>query len=83
MTISKGDPSECYVLLVKRFDREKAQGGYHRARMVSGLTLLRADDSHRSRDLWSTSCSPKNFVVCARHPSGKYTNYSNGCLLPR
>jgi serine/threonine-protein kinase HipA len=53
MTISKGDPSECYVLLVKRFDREKAQGGYHRARMVSGLTLLRADDSHRSRDLWS------------------------------
>jgi len=41
------------VLLVKRFDREKVQGGYHRARMVSGLTLLRADDSHRSRDLWS------------------------------
>ncbi len=53
MTISKGDPSECYVLLVKRFDREKAQGGYDRARMVSALTLLRADDSDRSRDLWS------------------------------
>jgi serine/threonine-protein kinase HipA len=41
------------VLLVKRFDREKVRGGYHRARMVSGLTLLRAEDSHRSRDLWS------------------------------
>lgn len=41
------------VLLVKRFDREKTEGGYLRARMVSGLTLLRAEDSHRSRDLWS------------------------------
>lgn len=41
------------VLLVKRFDREKADNGYLRARMVSGLTLLRAEDSHRSRDRWS------------------------------
>jgi serine/threonine-protein kinase HipA len=41
------------VLLVKRFDREKAQGGYRRARMVSGLTLLRAEDTHQSRDKWS------------------------------
>ncbi|MEK1893135.1 MAG: HipA domain-containing protein [Rhizobium sp.] len=41
------------VLLVKRFDREKVRGGYHRARMVSGLTLLKAEDSHRSRDTWS------------------------------
>jgi serine/threonine-protein kinase HipA len=41
------------VLLVKRFDREKSENGYFRTRMVSGLTLLRAEDSHRSRDLWS------------------------------
>ncbi|WP_366658563.1 HipA domain-containing protein [Fodinicurvata sp. EGI_FJ10296] len=41
------------VLLIKRFDREKTDTGYLRARMVSGLTLLRAEDSHRSRDRWS------------------------------
>ena len=41
------------VLLVKRLDREKTKGGYLRARMVSALTLLRAEDSHRSRDRWS------------------------------
>jgi serine/threonine-protein kinase HipA len=41
------------VLLVKRFDRETVQGGYHRARMVSALTLLRAEDTHRSREKWS------------------------------
>jgi serine/threonine-protein kinase HipA len=33
------------VLLVKRFDREKARGeGYYRHRMVSALTILRADE---------------------------------------
>jgi len=41
------------VLLVKRFDRERANSGYLRARMVSGLTLLRAENSHQSRDRWS------------------------------
>jgi serine/threonine-protein kinase HipA len=41
------------VLLVKRFDREKTEAGYLRARMVSGLTLLRTEDSHQSRDKWS------------------------------
>jgi serine/threonine-protein kinase HipA len=41
------------VLLVKRFDREKKEGGYHRHRMVSGLTVLRAEDSHRERERWS------------------------------
>ena len=41
------------VLLVKRFDREKVEGGYRRARMVSALTLLRAEDTHRSREKWS------------------------------
>lgn len=41
------------MLLVKRFDREKAAGGYHRARMISALTLLRTEDLHRNRDGWS------------------------------
>ncbi len=41
------------ALLVKRFDREKAPGGYARARMVSALTLLRADESPQSRERWS------------------------------
>jgi serine/threonine-protein kinase HipA len=41
------------VLLVKRFDREKIGRGYARARMVSALTMLGAEDSHRSRDRWS------------------------------
>lgn len=41
------------VLLVKRFDREKTEGGYLRARMISGLTLLRTEDTHQPRDRWS------------------------------
>jgi len=41
------------VLLVKRFDRERTDGGYHRARMISGLTLLRTDDAQGSRERWS------------------------------
>jgi serine/threonine-protein kinase HipA len=41
------------VLLVKRFDREKTERGYLRARMVSGLTLMRADESPQSRGGWS------------------------------
>lgn len=41
------------VLLVKRFDREKSEGGYLRSRMVSALTLLRTEDTYQSRDKWS------------------------------
>lgn len=41
------------VLLVKRFDREKIGKGYTRARMLSALTLLRAEDTHASRGKWS------------------------------
>lgn len=41
------------VLLVKRFDRWNTDNGYLRARMVSGLTLLRAEDSYLARDQWS------------------------------
>jgi serine/threonine-protein kinase HipA len=41
------------VLLVQRFDREKTSRGYIRARMISGLTLLRAEESVQQRDRWS------------------------------
>ncbi len=39
------------VLLVRRFDRFKSDKGYARARMISGLTVLEADESERAR--WS------------------------------
>jgi len=41
------------VLLVKRFDRERTTKGYMRARMVSGLTLLGADEAPQARQNWS------------------------------
>jgi serine/threonine-protein kinase HipA len=41
------------VLLVKRFDREKTKTGYLRHRMVSALTLLRADEGVQDRAKWS------------------------------
>jgi serine/threonine-protein kinase HipA len=41
------------VLLVKRFDREKTTKGYTKSRMISGLTLLRADEAAEQRDRWS------------------------------
>ena len=41
------------VLLVKRFDRESSDHGYLRARMISGLTMLRTEDTHQHRDRWS------------------------------
>ncbi|MCB1864089.1 MAG: type II toxin-antitoxin system HipA family toxin [Chromatiales bacterium] len=66
-TITVGDRD---VLLVKRFDREKTDEGYLRARMISGLTLLRTEDTHQQRDRWSyvlmaeelrrASSNPKN-----------------------
>jgi len=42
------------TLLVKRFDREKVRGGYHRKRFVSALTVLRSDDQDlQARSRWS------------------------------
>lgn len=41
------------ALLVKRFDREKTDNGYLRARMISALTLLRADETVESKGKWS------------------------------
>ena len=41
------------VLLIKRFDRDKTPKGYTRARMISGLTLLCADEAPDMRERWS------------------------------
>ena len=41
------------ALLVRRFDREWRDDGYVRSRMVSALTLLRADDHVTDRRRWS------------------------------
>ncbi len=41
------------ALLVRRFDRERRGNGYARSRMVSALTLLRADDRATDRRRWS------------------------------
>ncbi|HET7553903.1 MAG TPA: type II toxin-antitoxin system HipA family toxin [Gemmatimonadaceae bacterium] len=45
-----GDES---ILLLRRFDREKVDGGYYRHRMASALTLLEADDTAKDRSKWS------------------------------
>ncbi|MEY9441717.1 type II toxin-antitoxin system HipA family toxin [Bradyrhizobium elkanii] len=41
------------VLLIKRFDRERTGQAYTRSRMISGLTVLRAEESAENRDRWS------------------------------
>ena len=41
------------AVLVKRFDRERTTAGYRRGRMLSALTLLRADDDPQRRENWS------------------------------
>jgi serine/threonine-protein kinase HipA len=41
------------ALLVKRFDRAHTDKGYRRARMLSALTLLRAEDTGNGRERWS------------------------------
>jgi serine/threonine-protein kinase HipA len=41
------------VLMLQRFDRQRANGVYSRLGFVSGLTVLDAEDSYLSRDRWS------------------------------
>jgi serine/threonine-protein kinase HipA len=41
------------VLLVRRFDREPTEGGEHRHRMVSAMTVLDLDDGVTDRSGWS------------------------------
>ncbi|MGA0594285.1 type II toxin-antitoxin system HipA family toxin [Enterovirga sp. CN4-39] len=41
------------VLFVKRFDRERVDGGYLRHRMISGITFLDASETSADRTRWS------------------------------
>jgi serine/threonine-protein kinase HipA len=41
------------VLMLQRFDRKRANDGYLRLGLVSGLTVLDAEDTYLSRDRWS------------------------------
>jgi serine/threonine-protein kinase HipA len=41
------------VLMVERFDREYAEGGYLRFGLVSGFTMLDADEYYLDRERWS------------------------------
>ena len=41
------------VLMVERFDREYAEGGYLRFGLVSALTMLDCDDNYLDRERWS------------------------------
>ena len=57
------------VLLVRRFDRDKTAKGYTRARMISGLTLLRADDAPSARDRWSYVLMAEEMRRVVREPN--------------
>ncbi len=41
------------VLMLERFDRKHAEGGYRRFGLVSGMTVLDCGDSYLDRDRWS------------------------------
>jgi serine/threonine-protein kinase HipA len=56
------------VLLVKRFDREKTGKGYTKSRMISGLTLLHADEAVGARDRWSYVLMSEELRRVARDP---------------
>ncbi len=56
------------ILLVKRFDREKIQDGYLRSRMISALTLLRAEDNYTGRDKWSYILFVEELRRCCSEP---------------
>lgn len=50
------------VFLVKRFDRYKAGKGYTRARMISGLTVLQADEIPEARERWCSTTMTR--MIC-------------------
>jgi serine/threonine-protein kinase HipA len=57
------------VLLVQRFDRRPTEGGYERARMISGLTLLGAEESSTDRRNWSYMILAENLRKVSALPS--------------
>lgn len=57
------------ALLVKRFDRRRTESGYERARMISGLTLLGAEDSPTDRRNWSYLALVENLRKVSGDPA--------------
>jgi serine/threonine-protein kinase HipA len=58
------------ALLVKRFDRIPHEDGYARARMLSALTLLRAEDTQQQRDRWSYVLLAEELRRISARPEG-------------
>lgn len=56
------------ALLVKRFDRKMTRSGYERARMISGLTLLGAEESSTDRRNWSYVVMAENLRKVSASP---------------
>lgn len=57
------------VIMVKRFDRHRAETGYLRSRMVSGLTMLGADEDERAK--WSYLALADEVRRCAGQQNTK------------
>jgi serine/threonine-protein kinase HipA len=57
-----------HVLLVRRFDRNKGEEGYHRHRMVSALTLLKSEDTLSERSNWSYLSLADEIRRCSSRP---------------
>jgi serine/threonine-protein kinase HipA len=64
------------VLLVKGFDRETAVKGYTRSRMISGLTLLRSDETPEARQNWSYVILVEELRGLSRRPRKMRRNSS-------
>ena len=56
------------VLLVRRFDRDPAENGYRRHRMVSALTLLRSEESPAAKSDWSYLALADEIRRSSSHP---------------
>ena len=56
------------MLLVKRFDRARTEAGFRRARFLSALTLLRAEDTHHDRAKWSYVLLVEELRRISSHP---------------
>ncbi len=57
------------VLLIKRFDRERTDAGYLRARMMSALTVLRAEEDATIRVHWSYVVLAEEFRRIVAEPN--------------
>ena len=56
------------VLMLERFDRERADGGYLRLGLVSGLTILDSDDNYLDRERWSYPLLADNLRRWSKEP---------------